>query len=253
MATAISGSSCEASRRSFLAHCRAVPADPVARMQQPRPAHQRPLKRLRGLRDMRIWAGDWWRWLYDPALADGVMVRASACCVYLAHGRAPVRPYSAGAWIELGLLWAVTGAYLVTSWRRGGATIGMRPWRLWRVLAADSRPATVRAGTLRVRYAVATLSLLAGGLGFIWALFDEERRCWHDMAAETRLVRMDRAVRKPHFFRRRMHRCRTVVAQSMQLRRTDRRSCQFISRSNKEVRGRSDLPPEIPPRRQQNQ
>jgi uncharacterized RDD family membrane protein YckC len=89
----------------------------------------------------------------------------------------------------LALLWAVTGAYLVISWRRGGATIGMRPWRL-RVLAADGQPAPVR--TLCLRYVVATLSLLAVGLGFIWALFDGERRCWHDIAAGTRFVRMDR-------------------------------------------------------------
>ena len=109
--------------------------------------------------------------------------------VYMAHGGVPVRPYSAGAWIELILLWLVTGIYLVISWRRGGATIGMRPWRL-KVLAADGRPATVAA--LCLRYAVATLSLLAGGLGFVWALFDGERRCWHDLAAGTRFVRMDR-------------------------------------------------------------
>ncbi len=85
--------------------------------------------------------------------------------------------------------WLVTGLYAVISWRRGGATIGMRPWRL-KVLAADGRPATVAA--LCLRYAVATLSLLAGGLGFVWALFDGERRCWHDLAAGTRFVRMDR-------------------------------------------------------------
>jgi len=95
------------------------------------------------------------------------------------------------AWIELALLWLVTGAYLVISWRRGGATIGMRPWRL-KVLAADGRPATLRA--LCLRYAAATLSLLVVGVGFLWALFDGERRCWHDMAAGTRFVRMDRVA-----------------------------------------------------------
>ncbi len=110
--------------------------------------------------------------------------------VYLAHGRAAVLPYSAGAWIELILLWLVSGAYMVISWRRGGQTIGMRPWRL-KVLAVDGRPATL--GALGLRYAVATLSLLVVGLGFAWALFDDERRCWHDIAAGTRFVRMDRA------------------------------------------------------------
>jgi uncharacterized RDD family membrane protein YckC len=86
-------------------------------------------------------------------------------------------------------LWTVSGAYLVFSWRRGGATIGMRPWRL-KVLAADGHAATL--GALCLRYAVATLSLLVVGLGFVWALFDGERRCWHDVAAGTRFVRMDR-------------------------------------------------------------
>lgn len=114
---------------------------------------------------------------------------ATSAIVYLVRGQVPVRPGSFAAWGLLALLWAVAGAYLVISWRRGGATIGMRPWRL-KVLAADGRPASLRA--LCVRYVVATLSLLVAGLGFAWALVDDERRCWHDLAAGTRFVRMDR-------------------------------------------------------------
>jgi len=114
---------------------------------------------------------------------------ATSAVVYFARGQVPVRPGSFAAWVLLALLWAVSGAYLIISWRRGGATIGMRPWRL-KVLAADGYPATLRA--LCLRYAVATVSLLVVGLGFVWALFDGERRCWHDIAAGTRFVRMDR-------------------------------------------------------------
>jgi uncharacterized RDD family membrane protein YckC len=116
---------------------------------------------------------------------------ATSVLVYLVHARVPVRPYSVGAWVELVLLWTVTGMYLVVSWRRGGATIGMRPWRL-KVLAADGRPAKLPA--LCLRYAVATLSVIGLGIGMLWSLFDDERRCWHDMAAGTRLVRMDTGV-----------------------------------------------------------
>jgi len=65
----------------------------------------------------------------------------------------------------------------------------MRPWRL-KVLAADGRPATLRA--LCLRYIIATLSVLALGIGMLWSVFDDERRCWHDMAAGTRFVRLDR-------------------------------------------------------------
>jgi uncharacterized RDD family membrane protein YckC len=76
----------------------------------------------------------------------------------------------------------------VFSWRRAG-TLGMRPWRL-RVVAPDGRPATSRA--LLLRYAVATLSLFAFGLGFLWSLVDRDRRTWHDLAAGTLLVRLAR-------------------------------------------------------------
>ena len=88
--------------------------------------------------------------------------------------------------LEFVALWSVTGAYAVASWRRGGQTLGMRPWRL-RVVGTDGAPATLRA--LVVRYAVGNLSLLAAGLGFWWAWLDPARLAWHDRASGTRLVR----------------------------------------------------------------
>lgn len=106
--------------------------------------------------------------------------------VLAVRGGVPVVPGSAAALAELLLLWLLSGLYVVGSWRRGGQTIGMRPWRL-QVTAADGRPATLRA--LGLRYVVATLSLLAAGLGFFWALLDPERRAWHDRASATVLVR----------------------------------------------------------------
>jgi len=93
-----------------------------------------------------------------------------------------------GAWglAEFLALWLVTGAYAVASWRRGGQTLGMRPWRL-RVVAPDGTPAGLRA--LCLRYAVGSLSLFAAGLGFLWALVDRDRLTWHDRASGTRMVR----------------------------------------------------------------
>lgn len=82
--------------------------------------------------------------------------------------------------------WAVTGAYATISWRRGGATLGMRPWRL-RVVSAEGGAASFPA--LWKRYAVGTLSLLLAGAGFWWALFDRERLTWHDRASGTRMLR----------------------------------------------------------------
>jgi uncharacterized RDD family membrane protein YckC len=98
-----------------------------------------------------------------------------------------IAPFSPLSWLIWLCCWAVTGVYATASWRRGGQTLGMRPWRL-RLVGADG--ATPGRAALWRRYAVGTASLLLGGLGFWWALFDRDRLTWHDRASGTRLVRM---------------------------------------------------------------
>lgn len=129
-----------------------------------------------------------WRWLallYDlwPMVA---LWMAAAALFLIAHQQqplAPLSPLQLGLWL---LCWLLTGAYAIVSWRRGGQTLGMRPWRL-RVRAADGRAPTWRAAL--VRYLVGTVSLLLGGLGFWWAWIDRDRLTWHDRASGTRMQR----------------------------------------------------------------
>ncbi len=84
-------------------------------------------------------------------------------------------------------LLAVTAAYFVLSWSRGGQTIGMRAWRL-RVVSADG--STLPWPRALLRFALALPSLLACGLGFAWCLLDRERRGWHDLGSRSMLVRL---------------------------------------------------------------
>jgi len=128
-----------------------------------------------------------WRLLglgYDLFPAFGLWFLVAAIFVAL-RGDA----ITGGAWglAEFAALWLVTGAYAVASWRRGGQTLGMRPWRL-KVVAADGSPAPLPA--LCVRYAVGSVSLLALGAGFWWALFDHNRLTWHDRTSGTRIIRL---------------------------------------------------------------
>ena len=97
-----------------------------------------------------------------------------------------IEPFSALQWLLWLCCWGVAGLYATISWRRGGQTLGMRPWRL-RVVAADGAAPSWRA--LWLRYAVGTLSLLAAGFGFWWAWFDRDRLAWHDRASGTRVSR----------------------------------------------------------------
>lgn len=106
------------------------------------------------------------------------------------HGpRENIAPFSAWQWALWAGCWAVTGLYAVLSWRRGGQTLGMRAWKI-AVVGADGGPASAKA--LWRRFAWGGLSLLAGGLGFWWALADRDRLAWHDRASATRLVRVAR-------------------------------------------------------------
>lgn len=98
-----------------------------------------------------------------------------------------IGPFSAMQWVLWAACWGVTGLYVTVSWRHGGQTLGMRPWRI-RVVTAGAGAPDRRA--LWIRYAVGTLSLSLGGLGFWWAWIDRERLTWHDRISGTRVVRV---------------------------------------------------------------
>jgi len=83
-----------------------------------------------------------------------------------------------------GVLLGLTAIYFVVSWSRGGQTIGMRAWR---VRIVDSAGRSPGARNSLFRFAFALVSLIAG-FGFIWCLFDNDRRAWHDVMAKTRMV-----------------------------------------------------------------
>lgn len=122
--------------------------------------------------------------LYDLFAAIGIWFLIATVFI-LAHGDA-VR----GGWLgllEFAALWSATGLYATASWRRGGQTLGMRPWKL-KVAAVGGGVPSWRSAWLR--YAVGTLSLLLGGIGFWWAWFDRQRLTLHDRASATRMVRL---------------------------------------------------------------
>jgi len=140
-----------------------------------------------------------WRALalfYDvwPVLALWLLLAAAFTLGYTFLGQHAVReniaPFSPLQWLLWAVCWVVAGLYATVSWRRGGQTLGMRPWRL-RVVAVNG--AVPGWDALWLRFAVGTLSLLAAGLGFWWAWIDPDRLTWHDRASGTRLLRVRKA------------------------------------------------------------
>lgn len=101
----------------------------------------------------------------------------------------------------------VVALYFISSWRRGGQTVGMRPWRI-RVTGDDGGPPSLQQAVIRLLVAAAPLVLLmlepALGLSptlwvllvawaswFAVALFDPRRRALHDLAAHTEIRQLD--------------------------------------------------------------
>lgn len=82
-------------------------------------------------------------------------------------------------------LLAVIVVFYGVFWTRQGHTLGMASWRL-RVERLDGSLLTWRDTV--VRLVAAVLSWLPAGLGWLWCLFDRDRRTWHDMLSRTRVV-----------------------------------------------------------------
>jgi uncharacterized RDD family membrane protein YckC len=128
-----------------------------------------------------------WRLLalvYDAVIAIALLMLTSGLILLLNQGEA-IQPGSALAYLEFFVFWAVLGVYAVCSWRYGGQTLGMRPWRLF-VLDAQGKNASWRQ--LILRYVLASSS---GGIVLLWSLFETERRGLHDLASNTYFVRLN--------------------------------------------------------------
>lgn len=129
--------------------------------------------------------------LYDlfPALALWMLAASLFVVAYTITGHTThenIAPFSGWQWALWACCWVLTGLYATWSWRRGGQTLGMRPWRI-AVAGEDAQAPSLPS--LWVRYAVASVSLGLAGAGFWWALIDRDRLTWHDRASGTRMIR----------------------------------------------------------------
>lgn len=123
--------------------------------------------------------------LYDGVILLGLLVLASAIAL-------PVGDLHKAAfqdfWFTL-WLFVVCFAYLASCWRYSGMTVGMRAWRV-RLVSPDAK--TTSWPRCLLRFFVGIFSLGLFGLGVIWAMFDAQKRSWHDLAAGTLLIRLDK-------------------------------------------------------------
>lgn len=125
--------------------------------------------------------------VYDTLVLFAVWMLVGFGAVALNGGEANESP------LFHSVLLVVTFVFFAFFWMRAGMTLGMQAWRL-RVQSIDGRTLSLRQSL--VRFVAAIVSLVAGGLGYWWVLFDDEKRSWPDMASDSRVVVIPKKRRK---------------------------------------------------------
>lgn len=87
-------------------------------------------------------------------------------------------------------LWSVTGAYFVWCWTKTGQTLATKTWKIKLVTQnlANQQNVNLNKRQAIIRYTLASVSILACGLGFIWALVDKDCLFLHDRLLKTRFI-----------------------------------------------------------------
>ena len=88
-------------------------------------------------------------------------------------------------------LWLGVGLYFVWCWRKSGQTLAMQTWQL---KLSHGQANLLNWPQAWLRYALASLSLAAFGLGFVWAVFDREGLFLHDRLLNNRITFVPRAA-----------------------------------------------------------
>jgi uncharacterized RDD family membrane protein YckC len=120
--------------------------------------------------------------VYDTVILIGLLMLGSALAL----------PFGDNPKIALQDLWftlwlsLVCFAYLGGCWHYLGMTVGMRAWRV-KLISVDGGRISWSACLLR--FLIGAVSLLIFGIGLVWVLFDQHNRTWHDIAAQTVLIR----------------------------------------------------------------
>jgi len=128
---------------------------------------------------------------FSALVIDGFLLFAAGYLIDLASGLAATTIWVT-LWILIGLLFPA--AYFIIPFATGGQTLGMRSKKI-RLVGADGSPLNWRRGI--ARYVGMFLSALPLGLGYWWAIWDDDHQTWHDKLAGTVIAEDIRDQRRP--------------------------------------------------------
>ena len=118
-----------------------------------------------------------------PAHPDGKLERTEKVDIGFKTGLSEAKERGRGIPVTM-LLWALYGAVMI--WRFG-ATPGKMILKLKVTDAATGANPAADKAFLRAFFSLVSLT---GLLGYAWALWEKEGRTWHDIIAQTRVIKI---------------------------------------------------------------
>ncbi|MFT5139456.1 MAG: putative RDD family membrane protein YckC [Lysobacterales bacterium] len=120
---------------------------------------------------------------YDAVIVIGLLLIAAAVVSPIGQGdaqafRDPLFTF---------YLMAIWFAYLALCWIHGGMTVGMRAWQI-KILTDSGEPLSWKV--CLSRFTAALFSTAIFGIGLLWSIYDEEKRCWHDIISHSGLYHL---------------------------------------------------------------
>jgi uncharacterized RDD family membrane protein YckC len=122
--------------------------------------------------------------MYDTFLLIAILFIVAMIALTLNQGQAIESDNSFRPFYMAGMF-AICYLYFSWFWINGGQTLGMKTWHI-RLVSVDGHRIGWKTTTLR--FIAAIISWAFAALGFLWALLDRKKRCWHDLISHSELL-----------------------------------------------------------------
>ena len=123
--------------------------------------------------------------VYDLFLILPLLMANAFIWVLIYGPTASAQVATVPAWLLQSTSAVIVIGFYAVFWLKSGQTLGMQAWRI-KLTDEVGHVVSFKVAILRASWAALSLSAL--GLGYWWALWDVDKRRWHDHLSQTRLI-----------------------------------------------------------------
>ena len=126
--------------------------------------------------------------LYDILLVFSLLIMASLLYA-LIFGENSIKLNSNNFVFYQIYIFSIIIFYFIFSWLKGGQTLGMKSWN-FKLVYEKENTTFIKIIILISRFILAILSFLFFGVGFLSAIFNNDKKTFYDIITKTKLVKI---------------------------------------------------------------